>query len=98
MCFSTVLRHHPIRISAEVVEVVDRVVDRARLLQLEVLLVEGQSRLRVLDRVVLVGHAVGHLLAEEVPREEAEREAARAGDPEVVDRVDHLRGGAERRG
>jgi hypothetical protein len=37
-------------------------------------------------------HAVGHLVAEQVPREEAQRDAALSWLPKEVDGVDHLVG------
>ena len=44
-----------------------------------------QGSARVLDRVVRVLQPVGHLLTKQVPREEAQRDAAGAGQVEEVD-------------
>ena len=82
--------HDPVGLSSEVVELLDGLLDGVGLLERAVLVVEVEGGLRVFDRVVLVLHSIRHLLAQQVPREEAEREAARARDPKKVDRVDDL--------
>ena len=84
--------HDPVGLSSEVVQLLDGLLDGVGLLERAVLVVEVEGGLRVFDRVVLVLHSIRHLLAQQVPREEAEREAARAWDPKKVDRVDDLWG------
>ena len=67
-----------------------RPVERARLLEADVRLVEAQRRERVLDRVVRLGLDV---LLEDEPGEEAEREPPLPRVDKVqVDRVDDLFG------
>ena len=71
----------PVGLAADVIELLDSLVDRPLTLQRQVAIVEGEGGLRVLNRVVLVLQPVGHRVAEQVPREEAEGDLARAGDP-----------------
>ena len=67
------------------VQVIDVLLQRALGGELAVFCVELQGSARVLDRVVRVLQPVGHLLTKQVPREEAQRDAAGAGQVEEVD-------------
>ena len=90
--------HLPLRLTTNIVELLDGRRDGASGVELEVFDVQEQGRVGVLGRVVRALEPVGHLHVEKVPCQEAEGHAPRTRLIEEVDRVQHLQRSRRLRG